>query len=293
MNMPIFGTLHNAMKMMELKHQWQERRKDPTAPKGDPRDIERENMYRQLEDIRRSNTLQSIDAKLNTGTELTTEELSYLRTHAPEKYQEVLQLKEEREAYKRDLKNCKTKDDVQRLQRDRLQSYATQVKVISQNPNIPLAKKLELAQKIQKRVMAVQTEHQKYVKTEQFKNLPTQEELDKEALAKAKEKSQAAEPDVSEDPVEDAPNKDTNSEGIQPEDANATESESARLAQLERWFDALGEPSAADIKPADGDSHKAHKAPETAPLVYGQNRQVVNLSDPPESKRRRAGRMRA
>ena len=45
-----------------------------------------------------------------------------------------MEIKREREAYKHALKNCKTKDEVERLNTNKMNQFLSQAKTISSNP---------------------------------------------------------------------------------------------------------------------------------------------------------------
>ena len=65
--------------------------------------------------------------KLQNGEKLSSEEMEYLRKNAPELYEKALQISTERTACENELKNCKSKEDVQRLKMHKTASYLPEV----------------------------------------------------------------------------------------------------------------------------------------------------------------------
>ena len=64
-----------------------------------------------------SNFQQELQAKLDSGQELTPEEEQYLEKVNPDALKEHEKLKEEVAAYRKQLQNCRTKKDVEKLKR--------------------------------------------------------------------------------------------------------------------------------------------------------------------------------
>lgn len=98
--------------------------------------------YREdAEKMRENNQMASIDAKMKSGEGLTPEEEEYLKQNSKDAYREYQEIKEEREAYKKQLKSCKTKEDVEKLKLNKMGNFMAQAQKISNNPVIPKGKK--------------------------------------------------------------------------------------------------------------------------------------------------------
>ncbi len=80
---------------------------------------------------------ETVLAKLKSGKSLSGSELEHLRRTDPASYQKAKQLEAERAAYERQLRQCKTKEDVERLRMSKLSSSMAAVSAIANNPNIP------------------------------------------------------------------------------------------------------------------------------------------------------------
>lgn len=135
--------------------------------------------------MRENNQMSSIDTKMKSGGELTPEELEYLKKNAPDSYREYQEVKQEKEAYKKQLKSCKTKDDVENLKLNKMGEYMSATKSITNNPNIPKSQKLSMVEKILKKVMGIEEVHTKFIQSVQYQNLPTEEEVTEKVTEKA------------------------------------------------------------------------------------------------------------
>lgn len=140
-------------------------------------------------DMSKQAKLKAITAKLKGGMRLTPSELAYVKETNPELYQKIQELENERAAYKKKLENCKTKDEVSAIQAEELGKLANEAQTISNNPNIPLSKKIELMDGIQMRVGALQDEHTTFVKSENYQRLKWEYELDRDEKAKARKRA--------------------------------------------------------------------------------------------------------
>ena len=167
------------MKIAKLNMKWQQRQSASFRAKEKQEDPERARMREDLEQMRKSNILSGINSKLNAGAKLTDEEMAYLKQNNPQLYQEALEVQREREAYEKALKKCKTKDEVERLNANRMQMYLSQAKAVANNPSIPQGEKKAQLEKILKRVMGVQSEHIEFTASKEYADLPREYEEEK------------------------------------------------------------------------------------------------------------------
>ena len=144
--------------------------------------------------MRENNQMASVDTKLKSGEELTPEEQEYLKQNDPDAYREYQEIRQEREAYKRQLKSCRTKEDVEKLKLNKMGSFMAEAKKIANNPVIPKGKKKGLMEKLLKKAVGVEEEHIAFVKTAEYQNLSTEEEL----TEKVKEKTKSSETEEAE-----------------------------------------------------------------------------------------------
>ena len=72
-----------------------------------------------------SKRISDIRTKLKAGKKLSEKEMRLLKEHAPDLYKKAEAVQQERKNFKEALKNCKTKDDVQRLFSQKMQFCST------------------------------------------------------------------------------------------------------------------------------------------------------------------------
>ena len=68
-----------------------------------------------MDEAARKNYESKIEQKLKTGKRLTAEELNYLKVHNPELYRTAMRVELSRKALKEQLKNCRSKEEVQQV----------------------------------------------------------------------------------------------------------------------------------------------------------------------------------
>ena len=140
-----------------------------------------------------------------------------------------MEIRYEREAYKRQMESCKTKEDVEKLKMNKMSSFLAEAKSVMNNPNIPKGKKLGLMEKILRRVMGIEKEYVKFVNSGRYKNLPTGEELAEEERKKTEQNESAAEGlgEMTADQVQDQENifegTETDQEEIHAEETDVTQ----------------------------------------------------------------------
>lgn len=128
---------------------------------------------------------------MKTGGTLTEEEIAYLKEHDPEALAEYEKAQTEKKAYENALKNCRTKEDVQRLKLNRMGSFAAQAKEIASNPYIPKDKKVVLMQRLNNEVCKIRDAHQVFEKSRAYEELPEEQELRREAAEEQADETKA------------------------------------------------------------------------------------------------------
>lgn len=185
----------------------------------------------QAEQMRKSQKHANIDAKLAAGEELTPEEIEYLRQNNPQALKDYEDTQKERESYKRALRNCRTKEEVERLKYTKMGQFMAEVKKISSNACIPKGKKVALLKRILQQATAVEDEHKEFLKTSRYASLPTEEEA-REA-EKAEKEQQEAETTGADETENTEEVKDTDAEdaeGTKNSDAEGTKDAGAESA---------------------------------------------------------------
>lgn len=181
MSIMMVTSLNTYTKNMEMKMKWQKKQsnKDYSA---DGSTTIKDSVQRQLEDIRESQKDGSkqmaaqIELKMTSGKRLTAAEMEYLKENDPQTYQKAKAIEMEREAYERELKNCKTKEDVERVKAAHAAAALDRVNDVKNNPNIPGGKKLELIKQELFKSSVREDAMQNFVKSGEYKKLPTEAE---------------------------------------------------------------------------------------------------------------------
>ena len=180
----ITGTIKNAVKLQFLENKWQQKKNDINAKKPIKEMTQEERMLadfqKQVEKERESNLHADLYNKLKSGGKLTSEEISYLEQNDPEALRKYREDQAEKVAYERELKNCKTKDEVDRVKMNKLGNFAAQAKKITTDPYIPLDKKVELMNQLNDKLCRVNQAHMEFLDSQQYRDMPTEAELSKE-----------------------------------------------------------------------------------------------------------------
>lgn len=189
------GTIQSQVSLQMLDLKWQKKKQDINSKKdtdGMTQDeILLDSLERQAQTERERSATSELYTKLKTGGTLTEEEIAYLKEHDPEALAEYEKAQTEKKAYENALKNCRTKEDVQRLKLNRMGSFAAQAKEIASNPYIPKDKKVVLMQRLNNEVCMIRDAHQAFEKSRAYEALPEEQELRREAAEDQAEDTKA------------------------------------------------------------------------------------------------------
>lgn len=152
--------------------------------------------------------LREITTKYQNGEKLTEDEKEFIRKKNPELYNEIRNSDAEAENYEREIKNAKTKDEVNRIKNAHaLRAYAT-VQSVENNPNISEGYKLAVALREMRNSNIRQKIEAEFVKSGEYEKLPTEAE---EAIVREEER-QVREEEVQEKKEETASKEDATKE---------------------------------------------------------------------------------
>lgn len=193
MGISMIGSISAYLKTAELKQGWQFRQQNGYE-KGNM--TVEDWMKKQQEKIGfrppepQNQTMTNIEHKVRAGKSLTPKERKYLQEHNPD----LLKMADENETAKRnfekELKECRTKEDVQRLRMKYINVSMTKLNAVVNNPNIPENKKLEIAMQENAKVMATQDALATFIKKGGYEKLPTEaEKLEVEKHEKEREEA--------------------------------------------------------------------------------------------------------
>lgn len=186
----ITGTIYEAGKMLELTQKWEQKKNSGNIVKRQekeltPEERQLQNYQEDLERMREGNEYSAIYAKIQSGQDLNPAEEDKLRARDPKLYMEYKADKMEQEAYEKKLKNCRTKEEAQKLHVNRMNGKLSELKSIVNNPNIPKSEKLKEAQRILGDTNKTVQVFQEFAQSAEFKELPTVEEIMKAKQAEA------------------------------------------------------------------------------------------------------------
>ena len=136
-----------------------------------------EYMHRQEENEDDDKMLTDINNKIAVDQELTPEELRYLQNKNPSLYQKVKNIENEKKQYEKDLKNCKTKEEVERLKMNKVSSALSAIKSAESDPNLPESAKLAVAQGELRRMNTLNKILAKFVERGEYDKLPAEQEV--------------------------------------------------------------------------------------------------------------------
>lgn len=192
------------------------------------------------------NRLRTIQAKVDAGKKLTSEERAYLKEKDPETYSELEASEQEQRAYEQKLKRCRTKEEVQRLKMTHLGSSLAKVNSVKNNSAISAEKKRKIIMHEKRRCDRMEESTREFVRRGEYEKLPTDRELveaEKEALERMTQKPEEQEAPVKESEASaggdaaaeaEAPVREPVKEPAQKPEKDAVRTESPELRKVRR-----------------------------------------------------------
>ena len=195
MSIMMMGSLHTYASNMKMQMKWEQKKSkgdysaDGTTSIAEQLRKEAGGIGTGTSNRSQQAILKGIRTKLNAGKRLSSSELEYLKKNDPETYQHVKAMEMERKAYEQRLKNCKTKEEVQRLKASQMASSLDRVREVNNNPNIPDGEKLKLTLQEHQKVCSVTDATVQFSQSGEYSKLPTEAEKRKaeKDLKEAKE----------------------------------------------------------------------------------------------------------
>ena len=174
----IAGTVRNAVNLTSLNSKWQQKKQENPVKKDEELTAQQRELQRFQEELKkmRENKSPEINTKLMSGGKLTQEEIEYLRKNDPQKLKEYEEIQQERASYKKQLKSCKSKEEVERLKMTRMGQYMSQAKSIASDSCIPKSEKYKLMVKLLAEATGVAKEHIKFTQSLRYAQLPEEDE---------------------------------------------------------------------------------------------------------------------
>lgn len=140
-----------------------------------------------------------IQLKVQMGQKLSAAEMEKLKEIDPQAYAKAKMIEAEQAAYEQKLRQCRTKEDVERLRMTTLSSVAANVQSIANNPHIPDNKKIEMLGHEQRRATGINEATAEFAKTAEYANLPTEAERNEEYRAEREAREAQLNPEKTEE----------------------------------------------------------------------------------------------
>ena len=177
----LMTSLNNIRRNGDLERKWEERKQKGYSTEGlTERQKDNANFVSAYKEQQENNPedkeMQTIMNKIYAGGKLTEKEMQYLMKKDPVLYQKMRNIEAEARQYEEDIKNCKTKDDVQRLKMKKIASSVSNIRSIENNPKITEEKKLAYIMCEKKRMGEIEKITQKFVEEGEYAALPTDAE---------------------------------------------------------------------------------------------------------------------
>lgn len=202
MSLSIMGSVNSYTKTMKLQTQWNLKQQsgDYTSHKKSLEDWissaqetlkkSRSSLYGGQDDDEEGNKkLNNIMLKVYAGKKLTQKERQYLQAKNPQAYEKLRASEQEQKAFEKKLRQCRTKEEVQRLKMTQLASSMAIVGSVQHNSKIPLGKKLEICMQEKMRCDRIDASTRAFIKSGEYNRLPTEAEQNK-ALKEERENQQ-------------------------------------------------------------------------------------------------------
>lgn len=184
-------TINSMLKMTQMSMKWEERKNNTGKEEKENKSIihaeppEIKRMKEITENNKKASYISGIQIKLKSGGTLTDEELNYLKANNPQLYKDAVDVAAERERYKRELENCRTKEEADRLNFNKIGSFLSQAKAMSASNN-GKSNNVQAIDNIMAKIMGIKVDFEKYVKSGAYDSLPSEEDENNKKKIKRK-----------------------------------------------------------------------------------------------------------
>ncbi len=218
------NSINNYVKSISMQQKWQRKKESGNFSSNGIRSVNEwiEDQKNKLsdnssDDKNNDKILTGIRTKMSCGGKLSPSEKSYLQRKDPVAYAQAMEVESERAAYIRELKKCRTKEEVMRFKMSHAAKSLTNVNAVMNDPHIPQEKKLSAVMSEQQKMSAIEKETADFVKSGDYAALPTEREKLK------------AEKDMEKARSEEKLCKDTNDKAEEQESKSAVKDENGAL----------------------------------------------------------------
>lgn len=165
------GSVFNSVRIAKLTAEWEQKyaklqKQKKETMTQDERMLS--HFKEQLKASKENAKYEAIYNKINSGKTLTAREEELLKEKDPTAYSEYRQSIIEKEAYKNELKNCKTKEEAEQLKLNKMGQYAASAKKVANNPYIPDSAKKAILGRLAGKASMVNEVHIEFTKSSQY-----------------------------------------------------------------------------------------------------------------------------
>lgn len=165
------GSVFNSVRIAKLTAEWEQKyaklqKQKKETMTQDERMLS--HFKEQLKASKENAKYEAIYNKVNSGKTLTAREEELLKEKDPTAYSEYRQSIIEKEAYKNELKNCKTKEEAEQLKLNKMGQYAASAKKVANNPYIPDSAKKAILGRLAGKASMVNEVHIEFTKSSQY-----------------------------------------------------------------------------------------------------------------------------
>ena len=177
----ITGTISNAVRQDFLSKKWDAKKKSGNVlSKQDknsnvnrtPEQSMLERFREEMKQNKENSKISGIANKVTNGEDLTPEEEQYLAEKNPGLLNSYRQAKLEQKAYEEKLKNCETKDEVQRLKTNTVNGYLSEMSAAKGTGNKGAI--VATAKKVLAKLKNIEKTEIEFIKSGAYSNLPTE-----------------------------------------------------------------------------------------------------------------------
>ncbi len=263
MSIGLMTSIGSFQKTAKLRAKWQVKKEtDLTGRYDGLTEFQRKNaMFKDSYKDRQLNgdgddVLAKIRNKIYSGSKLTAAEMQYLQQKDPVLYQKMRNLEMEIKKYEKELRQCKTKEDVEKLKFSKVNASLMTIKSVENNPHIPEGVKLQIAQQEQRRLMELEKVMKKFIESGEYAALPT--EAEKQIAEEALEEAQKEELGIE------------NTDKTKPQETTETETKTPTDSDASTVNGNITETSEAETTKIKTDSH-----PEKTEFKLGDGKRTV------------------
>lgn len=194
------GSVNNYIKNMGMQQNWDRKQQtgnfkpDGTKNIGEWVEKQKQSINEAKKEPKEDKLLGDIKNKLSSGNRLLASELEYLQKNDFETYKQAKAAETERNIYERELRMCRTKEDVQKYKMAHTARALENVKS-AMNSGGSKDDKLEAVMGEQKKMSAINAAEKDFVKSGEYSKLPSQAEklkAERDLRRAKKEESRAA-----------------------------------------------------------------------------------------------------